>query len=483
MATGHTRLSRRGATYYHRAAIPKDIRDTYPKTEETFSLRTKDYDEALKRVRIAAVEVDQRFEEHRRQLVPRRTERARRENSPFSFSSLVTARTSSQDFPQAETVQTALTESQGELQKVEEKGGVRRTTTLRQVFEKYVEEREPHERTVNDYRAHMNRFLQVMGVRDIGLNKVTPAHIRKFKDAMIQYPARLPGKLKGKSVLQVLRATKGDTSIKRLTPKTINEKILTALRAIFGYALRNGYADSNPAQGISVEVSLRKKNEVGGQGRRRPYSVEDMNKIFGTFPVYTEEKRPVAGCGEAAYWLPLLAAFTGARLEELGQITRENIKRDKRSGVHYIDLTELAEAKNTNSRRKIPVHPELIALGFLEYVKTIQSGRIFPQLQRDNQGKLTSSFSKWWGRYARKHGGFDSTKVFHSFRHTAKDGFREGEVLEDLRDELMGHAPRTVGESYGAGSSVKRLAEGMSRLTYPGLKLEHLKASKSVEKM
>ena len=41
--SGHPRLYRRKATYYHRAAVPIDIRDTYPKTEETFSLKTKDY--------------------------------------------------------------------------------------------------------------------------------------------------------------------------------------------------------------------------------------------------------------------------------------------------------------------------------------------------------------------------------------------------------------------------------------------------------
>lgn len=39
---GHTRLYRRGATYYHRAAVPKDIVETYGKREETFSLHTKD---------------------------------------------------------------------------------------------------------------------------------------------------------------------------------------------------------------------------------------------------------------------------------------------------------------------------------------------------------------------------------------------------------------------------------------------------------
>lgn len=64
----HPRLYRRGAVYYHRAAIPVDIADTYPKTEETFSLRTSDHREAVKRVRVAAAEVDRRFDEHRRRL-------------------------------------------------------------------------------------------------------------------------------------------------------------------------------------------------------------------------------------------------------------------------------------------------------------------------------------------------------------------------------------------------------------------------------
>ncbi len=66
--SGHPRLYRRNATYYHRAAIPVDIKETYPKTEETFSLKTKEYKEALRLVRLAAVEVDRKFEEHRKRL-------------------------------------------------------------------------------------------------------------------------------------------------------------------------------------------------------------------------------------------------------------------------------------------------------------------------------------------------------------------------------------------------------------------------------
>ena len=65
---GHPRLYRRGAMYYHRAAIPVDISDTYPKSEETFTLKTSDYREAVRLVRIAAAETDRKFEAHRRQL-------------------------------------------------------------------------------------------------------------------------------------------------------------------------------------------------------------------------------------------------------------------------------------------------------------------------------------------------------------------------------------------------------------------------------
>lgn len=65
---GHTRLYRRGATYYHRAAVPTDIKDSYGKREETFSLKTTDRSEALRRVRMEAVRVDQLFDAHRKQL-------------------------------------------------------------------------------------------------------------------------------------------------------------------------------------------------------------------------------------------------------------------------------------------------------------------------------------------------------------------------------------------------------------------------------
>ncbi len=62
----HPRLHRRGGRYYHRASVPLDIRATYPNSEETFSLGTSDYQEAVRKVREAAAKVDRQFDAHRR---------------------------------------------------------------------------------------------------------------------------------------------------------------------------------------------------------------------------------------------------------------------------------------------------------------------------------------------------------------------------------------------------------------------------------
>lgn len=66
------RLTKRGNTYWFRCSIPRDIKTSYPKAEETFSLETREYQEALKKLRRASVEVDERFEEHRRYLAKQR---------------------------------------------------------------------------------------------------------------------------------------------------------------------------------------------------------------------------------------------------------------------------------------------------------------------------------------------------------------------------------------------------------------------------
>jgi integrase len=78
-------------------------------------------------------------------------------------------------------------------------------------------------------------------------------------------------------------------------------------------------------------------------------------------------------------------------------------------------------------------------------------------------------WSKWFGRYLRKKCGItDSTKVFHSFRHTFKRMTLDAGLSEKLHDALTGHASNgSVGRTYGRGMSLKPLVRAIDKVRSP----------------
>ncbi|MHC1751062.1 DUF6538 domain-containing protein [Humidesulfovibrio sp.] len=340
--------------------------------------------------------------------------------------------------------------------------------TLAGLFEKWQDEKQrtlPAD-TITDYASHVRHFQELHG--DLPLPLITKTHVREFKDAMLKCPAinRLPKKFRTKKLPALIKLAEKDPSLPRLSGRTINEKCLAALSAVLNWGVQNGYLDHNPATGIKVAVG-----KVEEQ-KRLPYSVEDLNLIF-RFPVFTEGARPRGGAGEAAKWLPILALFTGARLQELGRLQVEDVRTDR--GITFLDLTS-AGTKTTSSKRRVPIHKELVRLGFLAYVeehRKAKGGPLFPAL-KSKRSSPTEGWTSWWGRYCRGNGITDPRKVFHSFRHTVKDGLRDSGVPFDIRSILQGHTVPGVGEGYGQGFALHVLAEGMDKLHYPGLDLEHL---------
>jgi integrase len=250
-------------------------------------------------------------------------------------------------------------------------------------------------------------------------------------------------------------------------PATVTKQ-LGALSSLLQYSVDNDLLAINVATGVRVARSKVEKKA------RLPYDIDDLNKIFSC-PIYTDGGRPQGGGGEAAYWLPLLALYTGARLEELGQLRKKDIRQS--GNIWYIRITDEAEGaslKTHSSRRVIPIHKELLRLGFVEYAHQ-QRERIFPALKVDSHESLTGNFSKWWGRYARKVIGIeDERKVFHSFRHAFKDACRNSGINQEIHDAFTGHAGSNVGSTYGSGPWLPRLAKEMAQLKYEGLKLYNL---------
>lgn len=207
--------------------------------------------------------------------------------------------------------------------------------------------------------------------------------------------------------------------------------------------------------------------------RRRAFSKHELQQIFGS-PVYSEGRRYRAGGGEAVVWVPMLAFVTGARVEEICQLRLVDIRRDEEFGplMRITDEASGQRVKTIGSRREIPLHPDLIRAGFLDYVAEVEEQAhewLFPDLEPDHDGRRSGNFSKWFARYLRSASGCniqDSRVVFHSFRHTFKTLCREAGVPEEVHDALTGHVTASVGRRYGH-VPMKSLVEAVANLELP----------------
>ena len=78
------------------------------------------------------------------------------------------------------------------------------------------------------------------------------------------------------------------------------------------------------------------------------------------------------------YWVTLLSAYSGARLNEVCQLNVSDIQ--KTDGIWALNLNADSDDKSIKTEagnRIIPLHPKLIDLGLLDYVKQIQNLEIF----------------------------------------------------------------------------------------------------------
>lgn len=233
------------------------------------------------------------------------------------------------------------------------------------------------------------------------------------------------------------------------SPQTAQTK-WNFLSAVFRLAVGNDKLEHSPLDGVSISVPTNLPKP------RVSFEADDIRRIFShpTFTVRAAATQRYAG-GIAAFWLPLIACFSGARMEEIGQLKQGDFK--KGAGLQKIDYFAIDNAdgkttKNRSSNRDVPLHPVLIRLGLLDYVASLPGPKapLFPDLRPGTYGKLTANFSKWFGRFLRVEIGItDRRKTFHSFRHGFATSWRECGLPEDVRFVIDGHALKSVGANYG----------------------------------
>jgi integrase len=243
-----------------------------------------------------------------------------------------------------------------------------------------------------------------------------------------------------------------------LSPKTIANH-LTVIRSFFRWAAKNKRVRTNPA----VDVEYRAKSDPAMA--RRSYSDDDAKRILLAAREETQAHKR---------WVPWLAACTGARCDELCGSMAADVRVEDGIIIIRIDPVnreEGASVKNLSSIRSVPLHPALIAEGFLEYVANLPgNGPLFPELTPDRFGKRGGNGSKTIGRWVREKVGITDPRKApnHSWRHRFADQCRRAGIPRDVRFALEGHASSDVGDAYGSeGYPLRLLADAISKIPNP----------------
>ncbi len=158
-----------------------------------------------------------------------------------------------------------------------------------------------------------------------------------------------------------------------------------------------GVVDTNPFDMCTFttreEKSLRATEATL---EREPW--DDRLEEFLASPVFQGKAEDEA---DPLFWMPLMALLMGFRSEEAAQIGPMDVQRDQ--GIAYVIVRQgLGDTlKSDNASRRLPVHPALIELGFLELVERARKRgdrRLFPSLTRGaNKGTYTENFTKAFG--------------------------------------------------------------------------------------
>lgn len=326
--------------------------------------------------------------------------------------------------------------------------------------------------TVVEYELAVDRFISLFG--DLPAKDVTPDLGQAYANAIELLPSPLSAAERAQPfrdlVAHLLRHGRGDRA--KLAPASV-KKFTGGMSAIFAAAEKAFGLAGNPF--AKIKVTGQKNGKVRVQQPRRPFTEEMMTKIFCS-PMFTGCKgariaqRAKAGdliLQDNIYWLFLLAAATGARIEELGQLLVADVRQEHGIWVLTLDdLGEEQEVKTDSSRRRVPLHPKLLALGFIDWaVKGRSAGdMVFRGLTLNTVDKWTNGLSRQANNYLDRIGISDPAYVFYSFRHRFKDECRDADIEKSVHDQFTGHAKPDVGSRYGDGAGLKKLHREMCKL-------------------
>lgn len=238
--------------------------------------------------------------------------------------------------------------------------------------------------------------------------------------------------------------------------KTQNAYI-DAFKKFWDWSHRHGYVTEPLFVGMKIDQARSKEKP------RKPFTSEHTQRLYDEL---TQNQSGLIKKDDHK-WGALLGLFTGARLREIAQLCVSDIKPDD-SGIWYIDINENGDNKSLKShaaKRRIPLHSELIRLGFLDFVGSKPNQkRLFMSFSYNSKEGYGRNLGRWFNNsFLPKLGIKEKGLVFHSLRHTMTTRLAQAGVAEPLYQEIIGHERQGVTQQvyFAEGHTLKQKQEAI----------------------
>lgn len=260
-----------------------------------------------------------------------------------------------------------------------------------------------------------------------------------------------------------------DEKLKTLAAKTVADVYLASVRTVLSWAVANDKLETNVAAQVRQEIP--KKNLAREQG----FTLKEAEAVLKASRNYVPVQRAYASITEAPQtsaakqWAPILCAFTGARIAEITQLRKQDIRQE--GDMHVLRITPDAGTVKAGGYRDVPLHQQLIDLGFLEFVDGSGEGPLFYPAKKGKDPvkaarTVAGRISEWLQDLNVIPEGVSPN---HGWRHRFKTVGREQGVSDRTLDAIQGHASKTAGDNYG-DVTLKARKTAIDRMPVYGLK-------------
>ncbi len=276
-------------------------------------------------------------------------------------------------------------------------------------------------KTVTDNRAYLRKFAAFLGHDDA--RRVAKEDVRRWRDSLMEAG---------------------------LSPKTVTDKYLSAVRAVLSHGVKEFDLPSNVASGIADNRA------AADPERSKGWTEEEAVQILaatakGSSKALSEPHK------RAIFWMPWMLAYTGLRAVEVAQFRGRHLREE--DGIPSLLITPADGSTKSGQAWAVGVHKHLIDLGLLDFIREVGDGPLFYEPYpagtdltaikgKSRALEAAGRVAKWVTEEVGL--GAPLGRPLHAFRHLFTTRSRLCGMDKEARDFMMGSRSGTdAREGYG----------------------------------